>query len=248
MTDPAICLPRSLPDDQLIPAARTAIEQNPANHPARVVEPMRIALLTTKYWGPSIGELLVSFLDNPTTGTRRMILDQMNAWSTRAGFRFRVTRNSAHVRIARARDGYWSYVGTDVLHIPADQPTMNLQDFTENTPYSEYVRVVRHETGHTMGFPHEHMRREIVRLIDPQKAYEYFGRTQGWTKADIDQQVLTPLEDTQLTPGPVDEQSIMCYQLPASITVDGNPILGGTDITENDYQFAAKIYPRAALG
>ena len=55
--------------------------------------------------------------------------------------------------------GYWSYLGTDVLHIPVDQQTMNLQGFTERTPESEYRRVVRHETGHTMGFPHEHMRR-----------------------------------------------------------------------------------------
>ena len=51
---------------------------------------------------------------------------------------------------------------------------MNLQGFTMNTPEAEYRRVVRHEAGHTLGFLHEHMRRELVARIDPEKAYEYY--------------------------------------------------------------------------
>ena len=59
------------------------------------------------------------------------------------------------VRIARtANDGYWSYLGTDVLQIPAGEPTLNLDSFTMNTPDSEVYPVVRHDTGHTLGFPH----------------------------------------------------------------------------------------------
>lgn len=249
------CLVRSLPADQLVAAAKTAIAENPVNHPPvtavaaqllGVSPPERIAMLTTKYWGPTVGELLVQFLDNPDAETRRLILRHMNAWHARCGFRFRETRaNTAHVRISRVADGYWSYLGTDVMHIPDGQPTMNLQGFTTRTPESEYRRVVRHETGHTMGFPHEHMRREIVDRIDPTRAYAYFGATQGWTRQDIDQQVLTPLEDVELTAGPAEETSIMCYQLPAEITRDGREIEGGTDITEADYRFAEKVYPRS---
>ena len=63
--------------------------------------------------------------------------------------------------------------------IPAKAQTMNLEAFTMNTPESEFHRVVRHETGHTLGFPHEHMRKALVDKIDPQKALEFFGRTQG---------------------------------------------------------------------
>lgn len=36
----------------------------------------------------------------------------------------------------------------------------------------------------------------------------------------------------------------MCYQMPGTITNDGNPIIGGSDINENDYEFVAKIYPK----
>ena len=36
----------------------------------------------------------------------------------------------------------------------------------------------------------------------------------------------------------------MCYQIDADLTVDGEPIVGGTDITPNDYAFAAQVYPK----
>src|SRR5581483_1442734 len=139
--------------------------------------------------------------------------------------------------------GYWSYVGTDITSIEAGQPTMNLEAFTMSTPDSEFHRVVRHETGHTLGFPHEHMRKELVDKIDSQKAIEYFGRTQGWNEDEVRAQVLTPLEESSLLGTPhADPNSIMCYQIPGEITKDGEPIPGGTDIDESDYAFAASIY------
>jgi hypothetical protein len=123
---------------------------------------------------------------------------------------------------------------------------MNLQGFTMSTPESEFRRVIRHEAGHTLGFPHEHMRREIVARIDRQKAYDYFGRTQGWSPAMVDQQVLTPLDERSIFgTTSADQTSIMCYQLPGLITKDGRPILGGGDINPIDQGFAKRIYPTA---
>ena len=121
---------------------------------------------------------------------------------------------------------------------------MNLQGFTMNTSESEYKRVVRHETGHTLGFPHEHMRKALVERIDPAKAYEYFRRKQGWEPRMVDQQVLTPLDERSIMGTPADQTSIMCYQLPGSITRDGKPILGSMDINQTDYAFAGRIYPK----
>lgn len=113
------------------------------------------------------------------------------------------------------------------------------------TADSEFHRVVRHETGHTMGFPHEHMRRELVNRIDPQKAIKYFGQTQGWSEQMVRQQVLTPLDEGSLIgTAHADPKSIMCYQIPGILTKDGQPIVGGTDIDPSDYAFAAKIYPK----
>jgi hypothetical protein len=88
-----------------------------------------------------------------------------------------------------------------------------------DTDEAEFHRVVRHETGHTLGFPHEHMRRELVDRIDPKEAIEYFEATQGWTEEEVRQQVLTPLEESTLL-GTVhaDQNSIRCYQIPGFLT------------------------------
>jgi len=248
------CVPRSLPKKLHVKAAKTATDINPVNAPSFAmfpatsdieITPEFIAVLTTKYWGPSQRRLTVSFLDGPSAELRRKIVGHMNAWNRTAGISFVETRATGQVRIARANSGYWSYLGTDVLHIASNRPTMNLQGFTVNTPDSEYKRVVRHETGHTLGCPHEHMRRGVVAPCRPEKAYRWFLETYGWDHATVDQQVLTPLDERSLMATPADQTSIMCYQLPGSITRDGKPILGGTDINATDFAFLGRVYPKA---
>ena len=112
---------------------------------------------------------------------------------------------------------------------------MNLDSFTLCTLDSEYRRVVRHEAGHTLGFIHEHMRAALVAKIDPTKAYAFYGAPpNNWNKAMVDAQVLTPIEESSLTgTTPPDPNSIMCYQISATITKDGNPIPGGADIDDS---------------
>ena len=106
------CDPRSLPEEQAIPAARTAVKINPVNHPGSlVVEPQRIALLTTKYWGATVGELTVSFLDGPSPATQRAILHHMNAWRKTAGS-LRLTPPCG-MAASPAGGRVLSYLGTD---------------------------------------------------------------------------------------------------------------------------------------
>ena len=113
-------------------------------------------------------------MESTPADLRARIISHMNAWTKTGCISFVATSGTGDVRISRELGGYWSYLGTDVLHIPKNRQTMNLQAFTMNTPESEYKRVVRHETGHTLGFPHEHMRKALVARIDPQKAYKWF--------------------------------------------------------------------------
>lgn len=252
-----VCTPKRLPRELLIPAARTAVDVNPLNHPplhrlTRIMPefrptPERIAVVTTKYWGIAGVRLTVAFLDNPPADLRKRILQHMNAWSASSNVTFVETKTDPQVRIAREggdKGGYWSYLGTDILHIPKKDQTMNLEAFSMSTPESEYHRVVRHETGHTLGFPHEHMRKALVDKIDPAKAIAYFERTQGWSEDEVRQQVLTPLEESSLLGTKADPKSIMCYQIPGELTKDGKPIVGGKDIDTSDAAFAGKIYPK----
>lgn len=243
------CYIKALPARLYEKAAQVAARINPVNSPLfeplpGVDSPMRLTLLTAKSWGPSPRRLSVSFMESTPADLRARIVSHLNAWTDTAGISFVETSGTGEVRISRGPGGFFSFLGTDVTLIPRNRQTMNLERFTMSTPESEYKRVVRHEAGHTLGFPHEHMRKELVNRIDPAKAYEHFRRTQGWSKRDVDQQVLTPLDDRSILGTAPDQDSIMCYQLPGGITFDGLPIRGGTDINATDFEFAGKIYPK----
>lgn len=243
------CLVPTLPDRLSGVAAELATRLNPVNAPFTqgmlpegVTEVARLAVLTQKYWGRQRRRLSVSFMESTPNDLKARILSHMNAWGL--GVTFALTGGVGQVRISRTGQGYWSYLGTDVLLIPRNRATMNLQGFSMATPESEYRRVVRHETGHTLGFPHEHLRRQLIQRLDPQKTFAWFRQRYGWDEATTRSNVLTPLEERSIfATTRADQDSIMCYQLPGAITTDGQPIRGGSDINALDRSFARGIYP-----
>ena len=251
------CTTRLLPKEQRVEAAIHAVTTYAKNLPAGASlddllreDGDRLALDVSKWWGPSV-DLTVGFLDNPSRELRDKILLHLNAWARDAAVRFHEVTTDPVVRISRLTEhdhpglgGYWSWEGTDIDTIAADEPTMNLEGFTVTTPDSEFRRVVRHEAGHSLGFPHEHLRQELVSRLDREKVIADYMATQGWSEQEVIDQVLTPLEESSIFgTALVDETSIMCYQIEGELTLDGVPIIGGVDITETDHRFAALVYP-----
>jgi hypothetical protein len=118
-----------------------------------------------------------------------------------------------------------------------------------NTPDMEIGWRIGHATGHTLGIPHERLRRAVVAHIDEDKAIEYFRRTQGWNEEEVRLQVLTPIEESSLlgTPHADPDHSVMCYQIPGEITKHGMAmfVAGRMSITD---RFAAKLYPLTHSG
>jgi hypothetical protein len=256
-----VCAPRHLPREEWPKAATNAIAVNPENRPPGLEEdevPMgaageKLAIDVTRYWGKKGVHLTVGFIDTPDQALRKRIIEHLNAWGKLANVAFVESATDPKVRIARrtateagpGQDGYWSHLGTDVLLIPKNRPTMNLEAFTMQTPDSEFHRVVRHEAGHTLGFPHEHMRKAIVEKLDREKVIKAYMASQGWTRQEVIDQVLTPLEESSLLGTPMAEaDSIMCYEIDGGLTRDGKAIVGGTDITPHDHAFAAQVYPK----
>jgi hypothetical protein len=249
------CRPVLPTPPDLIAAAKTAISINPANAPPTAyfasasgdaLSPLHAALSTARWWGVRGVDLSVRFLDNPSASLRKKILAHMNAWGKSGNVRLRETKGTGQCRISRQPGtGYASYVGTDNAHIPASQPTMWLDSFSDHTPDSEFYRVVRHETGHLLGLIHEHQRKDIIKLLDTAKTIEVFRELYGWDETTTRQQVLTPVSEKTLTATGPDAVSIMCYQFGGNCTKNGKPIPGGLDIDASDYALIAKVYPRS---
>jgi hypothetical protein len=252
------CTVKELPPEEHEAAAEYAAFLNPANRlPAEAVSRLKeagviltaghLAVLTSKYWGAGGVRLTVGFLEQTPGELVQKIIEHANAWATVAGanVQFTYSQSEPVVRVTREQEGYWSYLGTDVARIPRGQPTMCLQQFSLRHPEREFTRVVRHEFGHTLGFPHEHARDQIVARLDVEKTVAYFKRTQGWDEQTTREQVLKPLSAASIRGTPAaDDDSIMCYPLPAAITTDGQPVPGGKDFTPEDMAFARQCYPR----
>ena len=166
------CELRALPDDMQVEAAKVACDYCPSNAPPPevaaaviacaspmltgpfdaalpVITPFHLAVLTSRYWGSSGVKLTVGFLDSAPSDLRNKVVAYANEWGKHANIQFALTSTDPQVRIARNEMAYWSYLGTDILSIPRNQPTMMLGGFTMQTRDSEYMRVVVHEFGHT---------------------------------------------------------------------------------------------------
>ena len=245
------CKPVMLPENEQYAAAMCAIQAYPPNAPLGESEPKRIAVLTSKWWGPGPHRFTVSFVEQQSRAFIDKVIDSFNRWRTVAGanVEFVWTQKDGQVRVATGlNDGYYSYLGRDNARIPLNRHTMSLSGFTVRTPESEWLRVPPHEAGHFLGCPHEQQRADVLKRLDPEKTIALFMRTQGWTREGVISQILAPIEEQSLTgAGPADPTSIMCYSFPASITKDGQAIPGGSDFSPLDKQFIAKIYPLAVV-
>jgi len=246
------CVLVALPTEKdRVESAARAVEINPQNAPSMafwgliggVLPPGQLAVLTGKKWGAKV-DLGVSFMDTTDTTLINRILSHANVWGEDGNIRFRHSQSGGEIRVARQASGYWSYLGIDALSIPSNQPTLNLQSFSMATPESEYRRVVRHEFGHALGFPHEHQRSEIIGLLDFNKTAAEFRRLYGWSAATVREQIFEPLSPGEIQANDPDAMSIMCYQFSGNCTKSGQPIPGGLDLDPADRKFVAVVYPK----
>lgn len=211
----------------------------------------QIAFAAGRLWRTG-RNLPVFFMDHVSPKLRSRVMDAAQKWSVHGNIHFHVTDDIAAsiIRIGNyAGEGHWSYLGTDALTIPKSQITMNLDGYSidENVNQAELDRVVIHEFGHAIGCEHEHFHPGVDIPWDRRAVYSYYFRTQGWSRAQVDQQVLNNYSRDQfafLTE--YDENSIMHYAVPNELTLGDFEIDWNKKLSDLDKFGVSVAYPKEA--
>ena len=172
--------------------------------------------------------------------------------------------DSADVRIAfDSKAGSWSLLGTDCLHEStrsgdstphrgqhgdrappnpkrvsprANTATMNLGWMDAAT--------IMHECGHMIGMIHEHDNPNHNGIAwDLPKLYAWAKQTQGWSKEQVDTNIVGKYKLSQLNASVFDPNSIMLYFFPASLTTDHKATNVNQRLSPVDVSYISKIYP-----
>lgn len=249
-----LCIDRQVPDEFAAEAAEVAALENPDNDPEAIIAASggatneRLALLKAKKWLPG-RTLRVRFLDG-SPAMQDKVAKYARTWCDYANIKFAFGNyKSAHIRISFFADaGSWSALGTDALvrsWLPANQPTMNYGWLRDNTPDEEYSRVVIHEFGHALGAIHEHQNPAGAPLQwDKDAVYKYFsGPPNFWSKDQIDFNILNRYNLDQLQGSAFDPDSIMLYEFPGALMLDGKGTKSNTVLSATDIATIRTAYP-----
>jgi hypothetical protein len=252
---PHVCVDRIMPAHRLVEAADRAIAENPANAPiapshaapgSMALHPFSMALITGAMWQETGRTLRVSFLDGDPTVQAR-IPKYADVWSQYANITFNFGSDpDAEIRISFKDAGSWSWIGTQGVSIPTDEPTMNYGWLTSDTDDEEYSRVVTHEFGHAIGCIHEHQNPAAGIPWNKPVVYAYYeGPPNNWTTDEVDTNLFDRYSTTQTQFSKFDPTSIMEYPIPAEFT--NNQLVIGMNrvLSEMDKAFIAGQYPLA---
>ncbi|KAJ8073585.1 hypothetical protein PM082_011863 [Marasmius tenuissimus] len=219
-----------------------------------------LALYNAVRWPGNGVRLRVVFIDKPAPPPKvqQSTVKDMNFWSLYSNVYFTLLEPSdehiaaAEVRISfsgKGRSGCWSYDGTLALQ-ETDQrkATMMLEGIAPGDAQA-LRRATLHETGHILGFAHEHCRSGLINRIDGPSARKYYcGPKENWSKATFSKN-FTPLDEHLYTlSAREDKKSIMCYGIYEFILKAGmkDPaITGGNNLSWDDRLFAGHedFYP-----
>ncbi|SDL44295.1 pre-peptidase C-terminal domain-containing protein [Catalinimonas alkaloidigena] len=225
-----VCFDRILPGDLRKPLTGPMLSLG--------IGPTRAAFQIAKLW-PNGSTLHFRFLGG-TAAQQAQVQQYSVEWTQYANLTF-VFDNAvdAQIRIAFNDDGAWSYIGTDALSIPADQPTMNFGWLDQG--------VILHEFGHMLGMIHEHQnpRDNPIEWNKPVVNTALSGPPNFWNQTTIDHNLYEKYETSQINGSTFDPDSIMLYSFPAEWTLNGFHTDPNEQLSDLDRQFAELVYPNA---
>lgn len=188
---------------------------------------------------------------NASNAEKDIVREAFDVWkNVGIGLDFQEVNSAddAEIRIGfQDRDGYWSYIGTDVLRIGQNERTMNFgQDLRHD---SRGVDVPVHEIGHTLGFPHEHQNPFSGIVWNRQAVIDRFSRPpNSWDLATIEHNILNKHDASVVDGSDWDPDSIMHYAFPPGLIASPPPydtqgLSPAAGLSESDKSQVLEFYP-----
>src|SRR5664280_365556 len=202
-----------------------------------------LAVYTELMW--DTGQTLRVKMMGGSAFVRSKVRQFAEAWMTYANitFDFVDPAEAAVIKVSFVPGGSWSKLGRDALGVPFDFATMNFGWFDDSTGDTEFSRTATHEFGHALGLIHEHQAPTSGIQWDREKTYAYFKAADNWDRAEVDAQVFQKYSVMSTNYSAFDPNSIMEYWVPASLTLDGKGVSGGTQLSAIDKEYIGMWYP-----
>lgn len=232
----------------LVPVAPRSLPPGLSRDRVRLIEAVQ------KKWVNGTKLRYYFFSDGPFAGPddqKEIVREGFDIWTNEGiGIHFEEVQDigEAEIRIGFLKgDGAWSFVGRDVIDIPAqNERTMNFGWDLSQDPRREYVAV--HEIGHTLGFPHEHQSPFAGIEWDEDAVYRYFGGPpNNWSRETTHYNVIRKLSPGEVEGTNWDPDSIMEYAFKAGLIKEPaqyrNGLTPAGGLSKTDIEQVRKFYP-----
>lgn len=205
------------------------------------------------YWKP--GETLKIHFLGGTANQKALVAEYAVEWTRHANLSFeyfyepsqppvKVLEGKEQIETDIAVD-FWdsgggqSHIGTNSRSVSrTGQPSMYL-------PKSCDQGVILHEFGHALGLMHEHLNPGAPIKWNLDAFYQYYLTYHHWDKSMVDNNVLAVLKLDHSNYTLFDKDSIMIYEIPANLTLDGFSVKRQSELSAMDKAFIAEKYPHS---
>jgi len=191
-----------------------------------------------KTW--DVGQTLNIYFIGGTKAQKSKVYNTVQTIKKYANINFRLVshRENSDIRVSFMRGrGSWSYVGTDAIYVPDNEPTMNFG-------WGPDTATILHEFLHALGFKHEHQnprggidwnRENVIRDLS--------GPPNNWDVRTIERNVLNMESLKNSLATSFDIKSIMIYAFPDSWTKNTGRIKQNKKLSSKDKQHLSRLYP-----